>query len=339
MTGKVVRLGYIGAGRFSRRRLLPNFKELPGVELVAVCNSSEESSQRAAQDFGFARVETDWRSVINAPDIDAVVVGTRTPLHPEMVIPALEAGKHVLSLNAIAPTIDGARDMLRKANERPELVSLVFPGQFYLHEDAMMRWLFQEGYVGKVLHVFDYWYTPFFGLGSQFEVAYRWFGEHTRVFGSRKGFEVESPIVDQSGSAIRPESNVVLAELATGATATYIHSTVAGDSALTRLEVYGDRGVIVCYPAGQAREGFFGAKSGEKALLPIDVPSHLKDNWEDPRGVTVEADFIAAVRDEKEPSLAIPRFLDGVRLLEFAEGWRQSTQTGAWGDLPATEKG
>jgi predicted dehydrogenase len=334
MPGKTVRLGYIGAGRFSQSRLLPNFKKIPDVELVAVSNSSEESSQRVADAFGFTRVVKDWRDIIADPDIDAVVVGTRTAMHPEMCIPALEAGKHVLSLNAIAPTLEGARAMLQKANEKSDLVTLVFPGQFYLREDAMMRWLLEEGYVGRVLHVFDYWYTRFFGLGSQFEVAHRWFGRHTRVFGFRKGFAVESPGTDHHGRAVRPESNVVVAELENGAMITYLHSTIAGETASTRFEVYGDKGVVVCYPAAQSKEGFFGARAGEKALQPLRVPAHLQESWDDPQGVPVEADFIAAICGEKDPSPAIPRFIDGVRLLEFTQAWRRSTETGGWCDVP-----
>ena len=334
MADQRVRLGYIGAGRFSRSRLLPNLKTIPDVDLVAVSNSSEESSTNVAREFGFARVEKDWADIVSADDIDAVIVGTRTALHPEMVLPILDAGKHVLSLNAIARDLDGARAMLRKSHEHPALVSLVFPVQFYLHEDAMMRWLLAEDFVGQILHVFDYWYTPYFGLGSQFEIAHRWFGEHTKVFGYRRGFEVTGGGVDHQQREVRPESNLVQAELENGATITYVHSTIAGGSALSRFEIYGDKGVIACYSNGQSMSGFFGAKSGEKELKPIEVPDHLRGNWEDPRGVTVEADFVEAIRGTNEPSLAIPRFIDGVKLLEFAEAWRASTQSGTWVQLP-----
>jgi hypothetical protein len=51
-------------------------------------------------------------------------------------------------------------------------------------------------------------------------------------------------------------------------------------------------------------------------------------------GVAVEADFIAAIRGEREPSRAIPRFDDAMRLLQFAEVWRESVQKGCWCDLP-----
>ncbi|MBI2172263.1 MAG: Gfo/Idh/MocA family oxidoreductase [Chloroflexi bacterium] len=334
MTSRTVRIGFIGAGRFSQNRLLPQLKKVPGVELVVVANSTPESSQRVAQQFGFGRTAGDWREVVAAKDVEAIVVGTRTAMHPEMCIPVLEAGKHLLSMNAIAPDLAGARAMLQASQTRPNLVALVYPGQFYLREEAMMQWLLHEGYAGKVLHVLDYWHTRFFGLGSQFEIANRWFGPHTRVFGYRKGFEVPPRGADHHARDVRPESNVVLAELASSASLTYIHSTVAGESALSRFEVYGDLGSIVCYAEGQAKTGFFGAKGTDKELQPIPVPANLKEADGSLKGVAVEAEFIAAVRGEKQPGPAVPHFIDGVRLLEFAEAWRKSAESGTWCALP-----
>lgn len=335
MSQETVRLGYIGAGRFSRSRLLPSFKKIPGVELLAVSNSSEESGQRVAQEFGFQRVYTDWRELVNAPDIDAVVIGTHPPLHQDMCLQALDAEKHVLVLNAIAATLEESKDMHQKARDKSNLVTLVYPGQFYLREDALMCSLLEEGYVGQVLHVADYWYTRFFSLGSQFEVARRWFGEHTRVFGYRKNFDIEVQAIDQRPGPVRADTNVVVGELESGGTVTYLHSTMAGPINLARFEVYGSEGTLVCYSYGQACEGVYGAKAGETELRPIPVPPHMQDAWAYLNAsIPVEADFIAAIREGKFPSPAIPRFWDGVKLMEFAQAWRSSIDRGSWIDLP-----
>ncbi|MBI4203249.1 MAG: Gfo/Idh/MocA family oxidoreductase [Chloroflexi bacterium] len=340
-TSKTVRIGYIGAGNFSQRRLIPQLKRIPGVELVVIANSTPESSRKVADAFGFSRIAEDWHGVVEATDIDAIVVGTRTAMHPEMCVPVLEAGKHLLTMNAIAGDLQGAQAMLRAAQTHPNLAALVYPGQFYLREEAMMQRLLRDGYVGKVLHVFTYWYSRFFGLGSQFEIANRWFGPHSKVFGYRRGFELPPPGTDQQARDVRPESNVVLGEMESGAAITYIHSTVGGDSALWRFEVYGDQGSIVCYPSGQAagfpgqvKTGFFGAKTADKELQPLPVPDELKDPSGELRSVAVEAEFIATVRSEREPARAVPRFLDGVRLLEFADAWRKSAEAGAWVEVP-----
>jgi predicted dehydrogenase len=329
-----VRIGYIGAGAYSRRVLLPNFRKIPGVELTVVANSTQQSSEAVRNEFGFTRAAKEWREVVNAHDVDAIVIGTRTETHFEMIPPVLEAGRHLLSMNALCRNAAQAAELTAKAATRPDLVTLVYPAAgtaYFLREDAMMRHLLDDGYVGTSLQVTDYWYAPFFGLGSMFEVGSRWFGPHTRVFGYRRGYTVEaSTVAARPGRApVRPETNVALAELASGGMIMYQHSTVAGETAKPRWEIVGSAGYVVAYAGSAETPGsFVGAKHGSKSLEPLPIPAEYS------HGVTVEADFIAAIRGEREPSRAIPRFEDARRLLEFGEAWRESSEQGCWLDLP-----
>jgi predicted dehydrogenase len=332
---KKIRIGYIGAGGYSRRVLLPNFRKIPGVELIVVANSSRESADAVVQAFGFARTAADWREVVNARDVDAIVIGTRTEAHFEMIPPVLDAGRHVLSMNALCRTAVQAAELTAKAASRPDLVALVYPAAgpaYFLREDAMMRHLVDDGYVGGVLQVTDYWYAPFFGLGSMFEVGSRWFGPHTRVLGYRRGYNVEAATVAARAGrgAVRPETNIAMAELASGAMITYEHSTVAGEIAKPRWEIVGSAGYVVAYAGTVETPGsFFGAKHGSKSLEPLPIPAEYS------QPVSVEADFIAAIRGEHEPARAIPRFEDAMRLLQFGETWRESAEQGCWRDLAA----
>ena len=334
MAQPTVRLGYIGAGAYSRRVLLPNFRKIPGVELVVVANSRQETSDAVAKEFGFARSVADWREVVGADDIDAIVVGTRTAAHYEMIPPVLEAGRHVLSMNALCRTAAQARELTAKAAERPNLVALVYPAggvAYFLREDAMMRHLLDDGYVGTVLQVANHWYAPFFGLGSMFEVGSRWFGQHTRIFGYRRGYDVQgATVAGRVGRGeVRPETNIAIAELANGAIITYQHSTIAGETARPRWEIVGSDGyVVACAGIDDAPASFFGAKRGSRELEPLPIPPEYSD------GVSVEADFIAAIGGERLPARAIPRFEDAMRLLQFGEVWRESTQHSGWCDLP-----
>ena len=53
MTHMPVRLGIVGAGGFTRRFHIPNFVQIPGVQVVAVCNRSVDSGKTVAEEFGF----------------------------------------------------------------------------------------------------------------------------------------------------------------------------------------------------------------------------------------------------------------------------------------------
>jgi len=328
-----VRLGYIGAGNFSRNKILPNFQALENVDLVAVSNSSEESSQKVQDQFGFTRIEKNWSNILESNDIDAVVIGTRTDKHYEMSIPALKTGKHVLVLNAMTRTVTEAKEMLSVANENSHLVSLIYPGQFYVQEDAIFKRILDSGKIGKIQHIIDYWYTPFFGLGSQFEVINRIFGDQVRLFANRTSFQQESTNTDHHGRSVRPESNTVLAQRQDGSLVSYFHSTVAGSSQHSRIEVYGSEGVVVC---GSFKDHSYIKIGGTKDenLEDVLIDTDLKPLWDNGDSILVEKNFIEAITSNQKPSSSIPLFSDGLKLLEFATAWKESNDNGVWVDLP-----
>ncbi|MCA9850882.1 MAG: Gfo/Idh/MocA family oxidoreductase, partial [Dehalococcoidia bacterium] len=70
-----IRVGVVGAGANTRLRHIPGLQAIDGVEVVVVCNRSQESGQRVADEFGIPRVATDPREVFEADDVDAVCVG------------------------------------------------------------------------------------------------------------------------------------------------------------------------------------------------------------------------------------------------------------------------
>ena len=328
-----VRVGYIGAGNFSRNKILPNFKALENVDLVAVSNSSEESSLKVQEQFGFSRIEQNWNHILESNDIDAVVIGTRTDKHYEIAIPALKAGKHVLVLNAMTRTVTEAKEMLGVANENPHLVSLIYPGQFYVQEDAIFKRILDSGKIGKIQHIIDYWYTPFFGLGSQFEVINRIFGNQIRLFANRTSFQQESASTDHHGRSVRPETNTVLAQREDGSLVTYFHSTVAGSAQHSRIEVYGSEGVIIC-GSFQDQSYIKIGKSQDKKLEDVVIEADLKPLWDNGDSILVEKNFIDAITGNQNPSSSIPVFSDGLKLLQFATAWKESNDNGIWVDLP-----
>lgn len=90
-----IRIGWIGAGNFSRAKLLPALRKLDNLELVGLANATGVSASRVGKSFRFQYCTTDASAVLNDPTIDAVFIGTRHHLHGPMVLAALESGKHV----------------------------------------------------------------------------------------------------------------------------------------------------------------------------------------------------------------------------------------------------
>jgi predicted dehydrogenase len=90
-----IRIGWIGAGSFSRAKLLPALRKLDNLEMIGLANATGLSASRVGKSFGFQYCTTDALAVLHDPNIDAVFIGTRHHLHGPMVLAALESGKHV----------------------------------------------------------------------------------------------------------------------------------------------------------------------------------------------------------------------------------------------------
>ena len=331
MTGERVRIGIVGAGRFSRSRVLPELRKAEGVEFVAVANSSRESTEAVAREFGVGRAADDWRDVVSAPDVDVLYNGTQAPLHRDVLLAALESDKHVLTLNPLAATSAEAGELADAAAARPALKVrhyLAFPAGPYTREDELVRRLLAAGEIGQVHQAFLYWHTPFLAAGSYFEVVNRWLGTHRRILATRKQAEVDGN---------RMSAAVVLAELESGAMVTYSHSTfLATPLQQPRAEIAGDRGTLIVRAVRGAGDSVFLARPGDAAPQPVPVPGDLAEAWADERTVPVEQQYVAWVRGGSEPSPVLLTFDEGLRNLEFADAFvASSRQGGVWVDLPA----
>ena len=98
MSKDKIRIGIIGANPgygWSMRAHLPALLLLPGYELTAVCTSRPETAEESKKAYGAKMAFHDYHEMVKHPDIDLVSVSVRVPRHHEMVMAALEAGKHV----------------------------------------------------------------------------------------------------------------------------------------------------------------------------------------------------------------------------------------------------
>lgn len=148
-----LRVAFVGAGRNTEQRHLPGLRAQPAVELRSVCNRSPESSRRVAAAWGVARVETDWRAAVAAPDIDAVCIGTWPDSHADIACAALAAGKHVLCEARMAADLAGAARMAAAAASRPGLVAQLVPAPHTLAYDDDARAVLREARLGRLREI------------------------------------------------------------------------------------------------------------------------------------------------------------------------------------------
>ena len=106
--GQPVRFGVIGLGPWGRE-ILEALGRVEGAQVTAICDIYEPFLKRAGAGAPRAEAFADWRRVIDATTVDAVVVATPTALHGDVAIAALQAKKHVYCEAPLGATIDSAR--------------------------------------------------------------------------------------------------------------------------------------------------------------------------------------------------------------------------------------
>ena len=126
-----------------------------GAVVVGVANHRLESAERFAAEHGIESVTTDWRALVSADDVDAVVICTPNALHAEQSIAALAAGKHVLCEKPMATTTADAEAMLAAAAQHDRLLLVLHP---WRHHPAVIavRDAIAAGDLGRVVRTHGY---------------------------------------------------------------------------------------------------------------------------------------------------------------------------------------
>lgn len=149
-------IGMVGAGTMAGahshalRLLNALYADLPlRPRLVAVADVNEQLATRLATRFEYQRVESDWRGLVDAPDVDLVVACLPPVLNHEVVLAAAAGGKHVMCEKPLAESAERAAVLLRACRTAGVFHGL---GAAYRWMPALrtIRALLDDGELGEV---------------------------------------------------------------------------------------------------------------------------------------------------------------------------------------------
>ena len=86
-------VGFVGAGSFAQKFLLPNAKK--SAEMIGVATANGNSARNIADKYGFAYATGNAEEIVKDEKINTVFIATRHNLHADQVLAALENGKNV----------------------------------------------------------------------------------------------------------------------------------------------------------------------------------------------------------------------------------------------------
>lgn len=157
MARKPIRIGLIGYGFMGRAHSnayhkVGHFFDLPyECVLQAVCARDEAKVRDFARRWGYASVETDWRTLVQRDDIDLVDICVPNHLHCEIAIAAARAGKMILCEKPLAMNAAEGRKMVA-AVEKAGVPNMVWYNYRRVPAVTLAKQLVDEGRLGRIFH-------------------------------------------------------------------------------------------------------------------------------------------------------------------------------------------
>jgi predicted dehydrogenase len=154
---KPLRIGMIGYGfmgrahsnGYNRVKDFFDLEYLPVLQAVAARDAGK--AQAFADRWGYKRVETDWRKLVAADDIDAIDICTPNNLHAEIAIEAAKHGKAILCEKPLSMNVAEGERMC-EAVEKAGVPNTVWYNYRRIPAVTFAKQIIDSGALGRVFH-------------------------------------------------------------------------------------------------------------------------------------------------------------------------------------------
>jgi len=296
----------LGAGIIGLRmgyQHLIGYKNNPYVEIRGICDVDKERLNQVAEEFKIEFATTDYRELINRPDIDIVSVASPDYCHLEHATGALKAGKHVLLEKPMALSLEECEEMIKVSRETKRKLMV---GQVCRYTPAftLAKSLIKEGTIGELFYLecdyaHNYEHTegvggwrkdprrePLIGGGCHAVDLIRWVGgeiEETFAYANHKALR-DWPVDDTTVAIFKFKDDTI---------GKVLSSIGARKPYTIRAVFYGTEGAIIAEntsPEIYVHQAYRSEMAGY-AAIPVNVGHH---------NVTAEiAEFVDAIVNDR----------------------------------------
>ena len=148
----MVKCGIIGCGVIAPTHI-EGIEAVPNAKVEAVCDINPERLNARGDKYNVAKRYTDYRELLADKEIDLVHVCTDHASHCQIVIDALNAGKHVICEKSAGRVDADLEAMAAAAKAHPELVSSGIFQHRFVKQNCALRDLVKDGKFGQMLMV------------------------------------------------------------------------------------------------------------------------------------------------------------------------------------------
>lgn len=336
-----IRFGILGAaGRGSG--FVPALLAHPATEITALCDLRAEAVARYAAELGVEQIFADADDMLDAGEVDAVVVGTPMPWHAPQAIAALERDIHVLSEVTAGVSVEECRDLTRTAR-RSRAVYMMAENYVYTQPNTLVRALVERGFFGELYYAEGAYIHELKQLNETTPWRRRW---QTGVNGCTYATHSLGPVLtwfagqrvvavcavgtghhyrDPRGAWYEMEDSVTMMCRLSGGGLVHIRVDMLSDRP-HQMTHYALQGTDGAYESGDGLAGaakiWLRQRSAQPRWEPLEaLAEFLPDPWRQPPAEALAAghgggdywevqDFVAAIRGEKAPAIDIDFALD-----------------------------
>jgi predicted dehydrogenase len=335
-----VNIGIIGTSWWAETIFLPILQNYERANLVAICGRNQERANEVAKKYEISEVYSDYRQMLQAANLDAVIVSTPDDTHYDMVMAAFEAGLHVLCEKPVALNSAQALEMLNKGEQAGLKHMVMFTHHWFPYLQSTKQ-LLEENFIGKVYHGYFHWLADYAldgaymwrfdanrangvlgDLGSHLIHMAQWFLGNVVAVTGQLGYHVE-----REGEAANDTSQFLL-EFKSGAQIQFYVTAAAhilDDSMKLSLSLQGENGMIEAgWLTNEKHTTWLTAQqsdSGEK--IEERHPSDISDYFD--KNLVGARLFVDCILDDK---VSNPSLKEGYEVQRIIDAVIQSHETG-----------
>lgn len=248
------------------------YKPMPAkINLIGVCSSPISDAKEGIEQAGYKFATENYKDLLEKEDIDIIEVCTPNYNHHDIIIDALEAGKHVICEKPLAMNLKEAKEILTAANNHPELVSQISFNYRYAPFVMKAKELIDNGFIGRpysarvnYLHSGNsdpnrptYWkiLKKYCGGGSSYDLGSHiidivrfLLGDFKKIFAKLEIFTKERPDANNPDKKLPVDVDdltMAIFELENGLIGTLEASKVStGANDEVRIEIHGEKGAL-----------------------------------------------------------------------------------------------
>ncbi len=154
---KKLNIGMIGYGFMGRThtnafRQVTRFFEVPFEPVLkAICARNSDKAKAFAASQGYESAESDWRILVDSPDIELIDIASPNDTHAEIAVAAAKAGKMVMCEKPLGRNAKESESMV-EAVERAGVPNMVWYNYRRVPAVTLAKQLIDEGRLGKIFH-------------------------------------------------------------------------------------------------------------------------------------------------------------------------------------------